>query len=287
MKPPQSELDDRTPGEPPEAVGLRRRLYIIIFEADTPAGKAFDLALLVAIATGVCVLLLESVPSIAAEHGGLLKAIEWVLTGLFSVEYVLRLLSTPTPARYARSFFGVVDVLSILPTYLSLFVSGTHVLTVVRALRLLRIFRILKLRRFVREAQTLGVALQASLRKITVFIGSVLTMVVILGAVMYLVEGDDQRFTSIPESMYWAIVTMTTVGYGDVVPQTVSGNLNASVVMIMGYGVIAVPTGIVSAEIAAASKADRRSTESRVCRGCARDAHDVDARFCKYCAAEL
>jgi len=264
---------------------LRKDLGDIIFEADTPAAKGFDIFLMVAICLSVFALMLESIPEVQAEHRSMLRTVEWTLTGLFTLEYVLRLLTATHPARYARSFFGVVDLLSIVPTYLSLVIGGTHVLTVVRALRLLRIFRILKLVRFVREARTLGAALAASLRKIVVFMGFIVTMIVILGAVMYLVEGEN--FSSIPRAMYWAVVTMTTVGYGDVVPATPLGKFVASIVMLLGYGVIAVPTGIVSAEMVSAQMSGAREKEARTCSSCGGTGHDRDARYCKHCSKEL
>lgn len=267
---------------------LRHRLYLIIFEAETPAGKAFDVGLLLAIVISVAALMLESVPGVSLRYGSRLRTLEWVLTVVFTLEYGLRLATTSEPRRYATSFFGLVDLLSIAPTYLSLVVSGTHVLTVVRALRLLRIFRVLKLVRFVREAQSLGRALSASGRKITVFLGVVLTLVLILGTFMYFLEGDLGQFTSIPQGMYWAIVTMTTVGYGDVVPQTVAGKMLASVAMILGYGVIAVPTGIVSAELASSAIAARQpSITTRTCPVCVERGHEADARHCKHCGGLL
>jgi len=265
---------------------LKHRLYVIIFEADTPAGKAFDVGLLIAICISVLTLMLESVPEIAAEHGRALRVAEWFMTALFTVEYGLRVATSPHPLRYARSFFGVVDLISIVPTYLSLFFTGTQVLTVVRSLRLLRVFRILKLAQFVHEAHTLGIALRRSFRKITVFMGAVVTMIVILGAVMYLVEGDRGSFSSMPKAMYWAIVTMTTVGYGDIVPTTPAGKFVASVVMLLGYGIIAVPTGIVSAEISAA-RTQAAKPNRHHCPNCTSDDHDPDAQFCKLCAARL
>jgi voltage-gated potassium channel len=268
---------------------LRHQVYVVIFEADTRAGKAFDVGLMIAIVVSVLTLMLETVAEISDAYGPTLKIVEWVLTGLFTVEYGLRILSAKNPRHYALSFFGVVDLMSLLPTYLSLVVSGTHVLTVVRALRLLRIFRVLKLARFVGEAQTLASAMRASLRKITIFIGTVVMMVLILGTLMYLVEGGGSGgFSSIPKSIYWAIVTMTTVGYGDIVPVTTAGKLLASVVMILGYGVIAVPTGIVSMELAAS---ERRSAypgvTTRTCHACIAEGHDMDAAFCKYCGERL
>jgi voltage-gated potassium channel len=230
--------------------------------------------------------MLESVPEVAAEHGPLLRGAEWAITVLFTIEYVLRIVTSPHPVRYMRSFFGIVDLISLVPTYLSFFVGGTQVLTVVRSLRLLRVFRILKLARFVQEAHTLGIALRNSLRKITVFMGAVVTLIVILGAVMYLVEGERGSFSSVPKAMYWAIVTMTTVGYGDIVPTTTAGKFVASAVMLLGYGILAVPTGIVSAEISAARVLSERH-KGKHCPNCTSDEHDLDAQYCKLCAAKL
>lgn len=262
----------------------RRTLYLVIFEADTPAGRLFDIALLWAIVVSVVAVMLESVHAVGDDYGKYLRAVEWTLTLLFSIEYALRLAATRRPMRYAVSFYGIVDLLSLLPTYLSLVVAGTHSLLVIRALRLLRIFRILKLARYVGEAGMLARALRASSRKILIFLGAVLTVQLIVGALMFLIEGEESGFTSIPQSMYWAIVTMTTVGYGDIAPQTVAGKLFASMVMIVGYAIIAVPTGIVASEI----NDQRRGTlETRRCHHCIREGHDSDARFCKFCGASL
>ncbi len=266
------------------AVGVRARLHEIIFEADTPAGKLFDLALLVAIVASVVAVLLESVPSIRAEYGSTLRVIEWGFSILFTVEYVLRLVSVGRPLKYALSFFGIIDLLAIVPTYLSLVFTGTQSLLVIRALRLLRVFRVLKLGHFVGEARMLELALRASARKIVIFLGTVVTMVLIVGALMYLIEGEEHGYTSIPQSIYWAIVTMTTVGYGDLTPQTVPGKFLASVVMILGYGIIAVPTGIVTVELAAAG---RGQVSTQACPQCSAEGHDVDATFCKRCGAKL
>jgi len=263
---------------------VRQRLHEIIFEADTPAGRAFDLVLLLCIVLSVLAVLLESVSSIRASHGRLLRGAEWVFTVLFTAEYVARLLCVGRPRRYALSFFGVVDFLAIVPTYLSLIVAGTQSLIVIRALRLLRVFRVLKLAHFVGEARLLRAAIRASARKIVVFLGTVLTAVLIIGALMYLIEGERNGFTSIPQSIYWAIVTMTTVGYGDIAPATLAGKMLASVVMIVGYGIIAVPTGIVTVEIASARK---RAISTQACPQCSAEGHDPDAVFCKYCAARL
>lgn len=262
----------------------RGRLHEIIFEADTPAGKAFDLGLLVCILLSVLAVVLESVAAVREDFGDVLRILEWTFTVLFTVEYVLRLVTIRRPLSYAFSFFGIVDLLAIVPTYLSLFFAGTQSLLVIRALRLLRIFRVLKLAQFVGEAQHLTIALWASMRKITIFLGVVLSLVLVLGATMYLVEGEENGFTSIPQSMYWAIVTLTTVGYGDIAPQTVLGKLLASTVMILGYGILAVPTGIVTVELA---NVRGKPLTTRCCRSCAADGHDTDARYCKYCGSEL
>lgn len=266
------------------ASGWRHRLHTIIFEADTPAGRRFDLWLLAMIIVTVVAVCLESVESIRSRHGAVLRSIEWVITGLFTLEYVLRLIAVRRPLRYALSFYGLVDLLSILPTYASLFVSGTQSLLVVRALRLLRVFRILKLTQFLGEARLLQAAMKASLRKIIVFLGAVLSVVLIAGAAMYVIEGPPNGFTSIPRSVYWAIVTMTTVGFGDIVPLTVAGQVLASALMITGYAIIAVPTGIVSVELA---EATRNATNTQACPSCGREGHANDARHCKFCGAKL
>jgi len=233
----------------PEKNGLRRKIFIIIFEADTRLGKIFDIALLWAILISVAAVILESDSSILSDHRTLFTNLEWVLTLFFTAEYALRLSVNKRPLRYAFSFFGVVDLLSILPTYLSLFFPGTHYFMVIRAFRLLRIFRILKLVQFIDASIDLGGALKASRYKIFIFLGSIMCMVLIFGTCMYIVEGEQYGFTSIPQSMYWTIVTMTTVGYGDIVPATTVGKLIASFMMLVGYAIIAVPTGIVTSEM--------------------------------------
>lgn len=270
--------------ERPPASGLRRRLYEVIFEAETPAGRGFDVALLVLILLSVLAVLLESVAGFRAEYGRELRWLEWGITFLFTLEYLLRLWVVRRPLAYAWSFFGVVDLLAILPTYLSVVIPGAQSFLVIRALRLLRVFRILKLVHFLGEAQVLRRALRASGRKITVFLVTVVTLVLVIGAAMYLIEGPENGFTSIPQSMYWAIVTLTTVGYGDIAPQTLPGKLLASLVMIVGYAIIAVPTGIVTVEMA---EATRRGRSTRACPTCGEEDHDPDARFCKRCGAEL
>lgn len=263
----------------------REQIRVVIFEADTPAGKAFDVGLLIAIVTSVIAVMLESVESIRSEYGTALDAAEWTFTILFTIEYVIRLASVPVPWHYARSFFGLVDLVAILPSYLSLLLPGAEHLLVIRGLRLLRIFRVFKLGRFLGEASVLTRALRDSRHKVTVFFGTVIILVTILGTAMYLIEGPDNGFTSIPLSIYWAIVTMTTVGYGDIAPQTVAGKTLASFVMIIGYSVIAVPTGIVTAEIVESAVSSRVS--ARCCAHCMEEGHDRDARFCKACGEPL
>jgi voltage-gated potassium channel len=269
---------------PPTASAGRRKAYEVIFGHETWAGRAFDVALIVAILASVLAIMLESVASVRTVHGPLLRGLEWAFTLAFTVEYVLRLWCVDRPARYARSFLGVVDLLAVLPTYLSVLLPGGQVLTVVRILRVLRVFRILKLAQYTGEARILSQALRAARYKITVFVFTVLTIVVIVGSLMYLIEGPVHGFTSIPAGVYWAVVTLTTVGFGDITPQTPWGQALATVVMIMGYGIIAVPTGIVTAELAFASRDGRTD---RTCRTCRRVGHDPDARYCKGCGAAL
>jgi len=264
----------------------REKLRVIIFEADTPAGKAFDVGLLAAIVLSVLAVMLDSVMEIRSSYGGLLDRAEWVFTLLFSVEYLLRLLCSPRPSHYARSFFGVVDLLAILPTYLSLLFPGAESMAVIRGLRLLRIFRVFKLGQFLGEASLLRSALASSRHKITVFLGTITILVTIIGTAMYLIEGEENGFTSIPAAIYWSIVTMTTVGYGDMAPATVAGKVLASVVMILGYSIIAVPTGIVTAEIVEGAAAARKIT-TRSCSNCLSEGHDQNATYCRDCAAPL
>jgi len=263
---------------------FRARLRQIIFGTDTPAGRGFDVALMVLIIASVLAVLVESVSTIRAHYRFWLRAFEWLITIAFTVEYLLRLYCVDKPLRYARSFFGVIDLLAILPTYLSVLIPGAQSLLVIRALRLLRVFRVLKLVQFLSEATELGAALRASARKIIVFLGAVLIVVLVVGSLMYLIEGEQHGFTSIPVSIYWAIVTMTTVGYGDIAPQTPLGKILASAIMILGYGIIAVPTGIVSVELAGTR---RRETVPRICPGCGAGGHDLDASHCKHCGSRL
>jgi voltage-gated potassium channel len=263
---------------------FRERAYIIIFESDTAAGKAFDLLLMAAILLSVLATMLVSVESIDAAYGAVLQGINYGFTFLFTVEYGLRLYCARRPLKYARSFFGVVDLLAVLPTYLTPLIPGARFLDVIRILRLLRIFRVLKMVQYVGDSDLLLNALVVSRRRIGIFLFGVLTLVVILGSLMYVVEGATHGFTSIPRAVYWAVVTLTTVGYGDIAPQTPLGQALAAFIMILGYSIIAVPTGIVTAEVTAANL---RSREPRRCAGCNKGPHDADAKWCKYCGAAL
>jgi voltage-gated potassium channel len=269
----------------------RDRLRDIVELHDDPIERTFDVIVIAAILLSVLVVTLDSVPWIAERHGQSLKIAEWVFTVLFTVEYGLRLWTARHPMRYARSFFGLVDLLSVLPTYLSVFFPAGRFLVAFRILRVLRVFRILKLAKYVREASVLSAALRAGRYKIIVFVSTVLTVVVIVGALMYLIEGAEAGFTSIPQGIYWAIVTLTTVGYGDLAPLTPLGKALASTLMVLGYGVIAVPTGIVTLELDRASRdqvaREQGDTPARVCTTCGFTAHDVDALYCKRCGAPL
>lgn len=267
---------------PPHWPAWRSRLHVIIFGHDTPAGKAFDVALIVVILLSVVAVMLDSVSTIGRDYADALHAVEWVFTALFTVEYATRLVCATRPLAYARSFFGLVDLASVLPTYLSLILPGTQYFLVIRMLRVLRVFRVLKLAEYVGEADVLMIAIRNSRRKLTIFIAAVLVLAVILGAAMYLVEGRTHGFTSIPLSIYWTIVTITTVGYGDIAPETPLGQTLASVIMLLGYAIVAVPTGIVTVEL---TRGQQRS--KRACSGCAAAQHDADAVFCKRCGERL
>ena len=264
--------------------GWRAKAHEIIFEADTPAGRAFDIALIVTILVSVVAVMLESVAPIRARYGSVLRITEWVITVVFTIEYILRLLCVGQPARYARSFFGIIDLLAILPTYISFFIPGAQALAVVRVLRILRVFRVLKLVQYVKEASVLRQALVNRGRKILVFVFVVFTIVIIVGAMMYLVEGEAAGFTSIPISVYWAVVTLTTVGYGDIAPVTALGQFLSAVLMIMGYGIIAVPTGIVTTELV---RGQQGEMTTQACHECSLEGHDPDAKYCKGCGAQL
>ena len=262
-------------------------LHEIIFEADTKAGKVFDVALIICIILSVIAVMLESVAAIDKEYADILNAVEWAFTIIFTIEYGLRIACVLKPSKYIFSFFGLVDLLSIIPTYLSLLYAGSHYLIVIRTLRIMRVFRVLKLAHYLSEANVLSQALIASRRKVTIFLSSVLILVCILGSLMYVIEGNaDSGFTSIPRSIYWAIVTLTTVGYGDISPQTNLGQALASVVMIMGYAILAVPTGIVSVELAEATKSKNELT-TQACPACMKEGHDNNAIHCKFCGQKL
>jgi voltage-gated potassium channel len=265
--------------------GWRTRFYTIVFEADTRAGKAFDIALMVVIVLSVLTVIVESVPTIRAYQFQTLYALEWVFTLLFTLEYVLRLLCVKRPLRYVFSFFGIIDLLSILPNYIAFFVPEAHALIDIRLLRMLRVFRVLKLPRYFDESQILMEALRNSRHKIAVFLGTIFILCIILGTLMYLVEGPANGFTSIPTSMYWAVVTLTTTGYGDIHPKTPFGQFITALVMLMGYGIIALPTGIVGAELAMSMS--RRKPTTRTCTQCLTEGHDAGAGFCKDCGSAL
>lgn len=264
---------------------LKKKLRTIIFKTDTPAGKAFDVALLIAILVSVGVVILESVEKLSINYTKAFIYTEWTFTIIFTLEYILRIIITNKKRKYIFSFFGIIDLLSILPAYLSLFFTGLHTLVILRSFRLLRVFRIFKLARFMGEASQLRMALNSSRPKIIVFLVTVGIIVVIMGTIMYLVEGSENGFTSIPKSIYWAIVTLTTVGYGDVAPSTVLGQTIASIIMILGYGIIAVPTGIVTAEMAKTWSG--KAVRYRTCDKCKKLIYDEDALFCKYCGSAM
>lgn len=265
--------------------GWRLRLYIIIFESDTPAGLAFDLALLILILISVIVVMLDSVASLNERYSHLFNILEWTFTSLFTAEYLLRLACVRHPRRYAGSFFGIIDLVAILPSYLALFFPALTALIDVRILRMLRIFRLLKLGAYVHEFRNLSAALLATRRKIAVFISFVILVVIVMGTLIYVVEGPENGYTSIPVSVYWAITTMTTVGFGDLTPKTDLGRLIASLMMLMGWGTLAVPTGIVSAEFAARRAAEDNS--GSCCTGCGSTDHAATALFCQGCGTRL
>jgi voltage-gated potassium channel len=263
----------------------RLKLHEVVYESETTAGKAFDVALLICIGISILVVMLDSVSSLHNQFGEVFYALEWFFTIIFTIEYILRLICIRWPLKYVFSILGLIDLLAIIPSYLSIFLVGTQSLLVFRALRLLRIFRIFRLVHFISEMRFLSVALKNSVRKISIFILFVLTMVVILGSIIYLAEGRTNGFTSIPQSVYWAIVTITTVGYGDIAPVTPMGKFIASFIMLLGYGIIAVPTGIVTTEMALAVKERRQG--NMACPSCGREGHDEDANYCKYCSEKL
>jgi len=257
----------------------------VIFGSETRAGRAFDIALIILIFFSIVTVMLDSVESMQRLYSQELFFAEWCFTVLFTVEYLLRLIAVRKPWLYARSCFGIIDILSILPTYLALLLPGVHYMLTLRVLRLLRIFRILKLTEYLQQADILMESLANSVQKILIFMYAVVTLVVVFGSLMYIVEGPEAGFTSIPKSVYWAIVTVTTVGYGDIAPQTPLGQMIAAVIMIMGYGIIAVPTGIYSAELIKSSRSQR--VHNYACPSCGAVDHDFDANFCKFCGSTL
>ena len=276
---------------------LRSKLHEIIYEADTPAGKAFDVILLVVILASIVFVMLESIQRVDEKYGEILNIAEWVVTILFSIEYIARIFTVRKPFKYIFSFYGIIDFLSTIPMYISFFIGGGHALVAFRALRLLRVFRVLKLARYLGASDMLTSALKASKAKISVFLFSVLILSIIFGTLMYLIEGAESGFTSIPISVYWCIVTLTTVGFGDIAPVTPLGQLIATFIMIMGYGIIAVPTGIVSAEYAgqtnvkASNSGVKNSSEiqlnSQSCHNCNAEKHKDRAEFCYKCGYRL
>ncbi|MCG9576450.1 ion transporter [Vibrio tubiashii] len=263
---------------------LKHHLYVIIFGTHTKAGRAFDLALIVAILSSLIVLVLESIPSIKASWGTQLRYVEYTFTALFTLEYLLRLYCSPKPVAYAKSFYGVIDLLAILPTYLAFFFPAASFMGVIRALRIMRIFRILKLVRYLQDSNILLRSLLMAKRKIFIFFTTVAILVTIFGALIYVIEGPKSGFTSIPQSIYWAIVTITTVGYGDLVPQTALGKAIASMTMLLGYSILAVPTGIITAELNQEMSSHKTLVK---CPNCMQTGHDSDALHCKHCGSEL
>lgn len=263
-------------------ISWKSKLHEIIYEADTRAGKLFDVLLLIIILASILLVMLESVPSINERHHDFFNVSEWIITILFSIEYFLRIISIKKPKHYIFSYYGVIDLLSTIPKYLSLIIGGAHALVVLRSLRLLRVFRILKITRYLGASDRLLAALKASKAKITVFVLAVMVLCLILGSIMYIVEADaDSGFISIPRSVYWTIVTLTTVGYGDIAPVTTVGQFIASIIMIMGYGIIAVPTGIVSAEYTA--QYNKTHTNTKTCETCGTEKHNDEAKYCHTC----
>ena len=275
------------PPEANKAADWRFRWHEIIFEADTPKGKAFDIGLLVTIVASILIVMLQSVSTINQQYGKVLNITDWVITIGFSIEYALRIACVRRPWRYIFSFWGIVDLLSVLPSYVALVIPGSHYLSVVRVLRLIRVFRIFKLNNYIQESRVLLEALKAARPKIVVFLLVVMSLILVMGTTVYVIEnfaGDSSEFTSIPKAIYWAIVTITTVGYGDIAPQTVLGQTIAAIAMILGYAIIIVPSGIFSVEIIAASKAQ---TNTQVCPTCTKEGHDDDALYCKFCGSKL
>lgn len=278
-------MNQSAPAYVPSLNGWRLRLYTVIFEADTRAGRWFDIGLIIAILLSVLVVVADSVQSLQTRHGELFHWLEWGFTLLFTAEYLLRLACVPHPWRYARSFFGMVDLLSVLPTYIALLFPETQALIDVRVLRLIRIFRVFKLTAYMSEYHALGYALKASVRKILVFLSVVLMIVLVMGTLMYVIEGPENGFHNIPTGVYWAITTMTTVGFGDITPKSDLGRLLASAMMLLGWGTLAVPTGIVTVEMAAQRNA--RPVTTRTCHECLSEGHPPEAVYCMHCGSRL
>jgi voltage-gated potassium channel len=271
--------------KPAKPISWKTKLHEVIFEADTRAGKLFDVVLLILILGSVAIVMMESVDSIKEEHGQILNLIEWVLTILFSIEYGIRIIAIKKPLKYIFSFYGLIDLLSILPTYIGLFITGTSSMAAIRSIRLLRVFRILKLARYLKEAAAFKSILIAMRPKIIVFLVAIFSIVTIMGTIIYMIEDYDDGFTSIPRCIYWAVVTLTTVGYGDIAPQTILGQVFASLIMVMGYSIIVVPTVFVVTSSMLSSQENKLNTQS--CPSCSKEGHDNDAEFCKFCGDNL
>lgn len=267
----------------PSSDSLKKRWYRIIFETKTPAGKWFDMILLILILISVVVVVMESMATVNRQYGKWLRIIEWIITLAFTVEYIIRIMVVRKPFRYIFSFYGIIDFLAVIPTYIGLFLAGTHSMVVIRVLRLLRIFRIMKFNRYMAEGSIIVRALIASRRKIAVFLFGVFTVVIIIGTLMHLIEGPENGFSNIPRGIYWSIVTLTTVGYGDLYPATTAGRFIASFVMILGYAIIAVPTGIVTAEMSR----NKENGNTRKCQKCGKQQHEDHARYCDRCGTRL
>jgi voltage-gated potassium channel len=264
--------------------GFRLRIHETLFESESRVGRLFHIALIWSIIISTLCVILESVESIREVAGEALIFLEWTFTVMFTVEYGLRIISVRVPWRYMTSFYGIIDLMAILPTYLSILLPGFNVFLIARTLRLLRIFRIFKMVPYLRDAYILTEALKTSKRKIFLFVYSLIVLALIMGSMMYVIEGEEHGFTSIPKSMYWAVVTMSTVGYGDMTPKTPPGQVVAVILMLMGYGIFAVPTGIYSVELARTMKT---LTSTRACNDCGKQGHDADAEFCKFCGGKL
>ncbi|MGR8999192.1 MAG: ion transporter [Gammaproteobacteria bacterium] len=266
---------------------IRHTLYQVIYQSHTSAGKGFDIALMIVILASVLIIVLDSVAEISQQYGELLLTAEWIFTTLFTIEYILRIFCIHRPLKYIASFYGLIDLVSIVPSYISLFIPGSHYLQVIRIMRVLRVFRVLKLVRFINQSNMLLNALLASRLKITIFLFTISTLLVVFGSAMYLIEGPEHGFTNIPVSIYWAVVTLTTVGFGDITPQTILGRAISAVVMVIGYAIIAVPTGIFTAELSREMKKQNNSLDQRICLKCRKLGHETDANYCCVCGTEL